>query len=116
MPVSHTTLQATIASGASLSDALDLIGYDLVGIEMPAAWTAAAITLQSSSDGVTYRNVYSASGTELSLTVDASRYVHVDSTVAGLLQRFVKIRSGTAAVPVNQAAARLLGVYGRAEV
>jgi len=101
------TRTVVIANGASLSGAVDLGGRKLAAIVMPDTWTAAALTFQASPDGVTYYNVYDGA-TERSLTVAASYYsaLNVSSGWVGI--RWLKIRSGTASVPVNQAAARTL--------
>ena len=57
---------ATIAASASLSDVVRLPpGHVLVGIVMPATWTAADLTFQFSADNVTYQNAYEDDGTEL---------------------------------------------------
>jgi len=62
---------ATIANGASLSDALELDGHSVLRIAMPAAWTAADLTFQVSDDaGTTFRNVYWDWGPEM--VVDAA--------------------------------------------
>ena len=98
------TLTATIENGGSLSGAVDLGGRKLVAIVMPSGWDAASLTFQASPDGVTYYNVYD-SATERSLTVDSSRFLHVDME-DWLGVRFLKLRSGTAATPVDQTAAR----------
>jgi len=103
---------ATIANGASLSDAINLRGEVLVGIEMPAAWTAANLTFQASMDNATYLNVYSAAGAELVVTAAASQFIWVDpSNFAGC--RWIKVRSGTSGTPVNQGAERLVGLVSR---
>lgn len=102
-------LTATIANAASLSDAIHLAGGRLVGLQMPAAWTAAGITLQASFDGTTYADVYTSTGTEFSITTDASRFVLLDPTTLIGAQR-IKLRSGTAGTPVNQLAERLIRV------
>jgi hypothetical protein len=73
---------------------------------MPAAWTAASLTFQGSADGTTYGDLYDA-GTEMSTAAGASRVIHLDWTkFVGL--RFLKIRSGTTGVPVNQGGDRVL--------
>jgi hypothetical protein len=100
-----STATATIASGAALSGAVDCGTARLAKINMPAAWTAANITLQTSADGVTYRDCYDAQGTEYSVVAAASRSI-ILALVDFLGTRFVKVRSGTAVTPVNQAAAR----------
>ena len=45
------TQTATIGTGASLSQQIDLGAMTLVGIVMPASWTAAGLTFQVSADG-----------------------------------------------------------------
>lgn len=103
------TKTATIANGGSLSGAINLGYQRLVALVMPAAWTAAGITFQASPDGVTYTDVYDATGAEYSVTVGASHTVIIP--VADLIgMRFLKIRSGTSGTPVNQGAARAITV------
>jgi hypothetical protein len=106
---------ATIANAASLSNALDLTGGRLVAISLPAAWTAANLTLQASADGgVTFQDVYDKAGTEVTITVGgANRYIVLDSNTIDALDgiRFIKLRSGTTAVPVAQGAQRDLIVF-----
>ena len=96
----------TIANGASLSDAIDLGGRKLVAIDMPAAWTAASLTFQASADGTTYDNLYDGA-TERAVVVGASYYsaLNIGDWVG---VKFLKVRSGTAGSPVNQAAARTI--------
>ncbi len=62
----------TILSGASSSELINTAGKALVGIVMPATWTAAAIQYYASIDG-------SASGT----------HVVKDTTTANLMQTLV---------------------------
>lgn len=101
-------LTATIANGASLSGVVDLGGRKLVAIDMPAAWTAANLTFQASCDGVTYDDLYDGAA-ERTLTVAASRYqAQVISDWVGI--RFLKLRSGTSGVPVNQGADRIISL------
>ena len=100
---------ATIANGASLSDALELDGHSVLRIAMPAAWTAADLTFQISDDaGTTFRNVYWDWGPEMvvdaaaAMTIELSPFVqlhHIDQ---------IKVRSGTAGTPVNQGDIRLV--------
>ena len=109
----HTTLTgsnpsestATIANGASLSGAVDLAGKTLLGIIMPATWTAANLTFQVSTDGITYYDLYDNIGTEKTILSASNRFIFtVPADWVGV--RYVKVRSGTAGTPVNQAAAR----------
>jgi hypothetical protein len=105
--VGPLTFSAAIANGASLSDAIDLGGRRLGAIVMPAAWTAAALTFQVSVDGTNYYNLYDQDGVEFSLSADTSRTIVIDPSYFALF-RYIKIRSGTAGVPVNQGADRIL--------
>jgi hypothetical protein len=97
---------ATIANGASLSDAVDLGGRKLVAIDMPSSWTAASLTFQASVDGVTYDDLYDGA-TERTLVVAASRYL-AQAIGDWVGVRFLRIRSGTAGTPVNQGGARTI--------
>lgn len=104
-----SVLGTTIASGGSLSGALDLGNQRLSRIAMPAAWDAASLTFQTSPDGVTYNNLYDSSGNEYTVTAAASRAILVNYIdFVGI--RYLKIRSGTSAVPVNQTADRALSL------
>lgn len=97
-----------IANGTSLSSAINLAGQRLAAIQMPAAWDAAALTLQGSFDGVTYASVYDTANTEISWTVAAARFYLLPSTLQLLGLKFLKVRSGTSTTPVNQTADRTL--------
>lgn len=98
---------ATILNGASLSAAVSLLSQRLVAIIMPAAWTAAGLTFQASDDGTNYYNLHDGAGTEVSLTVAASRYVRLTPADWSRI-RYLKVRSGTSGVPVNQGADRAI--------
>jgi hypothetical protein len=105
-------LTATIANGASLSAALDLSERTPVALLMPAAWTAASITFQASFDNSTFYNVFTAAGSEYTLTVDVDQYIIIDPVnLAGA--SYLKVRSGTAAAAQNQGAARSIGLVTR---
>lgn len=100
---------ATILNGQSLSAPIDLANHVLSCIELPSAWTAAVITLQVSSDGVTYRDLWDENG-EVSFQAAANRSIRLSSW-GWFAIRYVKIRSGTAAAPVAQAADRVINLY-----
>lgn len=98
----------TIASGASLSDALNLGGNILLGFYMPASWTTAAVTFAASEDGVTYSPVVK-DGSELSVTAAAGQYIVLfPADFMGI--RYLRLRSGTSSAAVNQGAARDLTI------
>lgn len=105
----------TIASGQSLSAELDLEGFKLVCILMPAAWDAAAITFQISDvAGGTFLDAFDDAGVEISATVDAARAVGFDDILPELSSvRFMKLRSGTSATPVNQTASRTFKILAK---
>lgn len=103
---------ATIALGASLSDIIDLGAGTPVSIEMPAGWDAANLTFKTGTDGITHQNYYDAADTEVSIPTAAARNIRLNpSDFAGV--QFIQIRSGTAAVPVPQTAARQFRVVVR---
>lgn len=99
---------ATIANGASLSGEVNLEHGDLFALIMPAAWTAAVLTFSGSYDGTTFYNLYDETGTEISFTVDASRYVLISAPAKFMGLKRLKVRSGTAGAAVNQAAERAI--------
>lgn len=106
------TVTATIASGASLSGAVDLGQNRLWAVLMPGTWTAAALTFQASLDGITYYSLYDNTGTEVSWTVAASQFQYELFPAKWLAIRWLKIRSGTAGTPVNQGGDRTLTIIG----
>jgi len=92
---------ATIADGAALSDGVYCEGGVIVGIHMPAVWDAAVITFQVSMDNNAYLDAYSSAGAEHTLTVAADQHIWLDPSQFASY-RWVKVRSGTTAAPVNQ--------------
>ncbi len=107
-----TQISVTIASGASLSAATDLGPYRVFAIVMPASWTTANLTFQGSSDGINFFDLYDDTGTEVSVTATASKYIILTSPVKLLGLRWLKVRSGTTGTPVNQAADRIVKLVG----
>lgn len=106
------TATATIANGQSLSDAVALGTGFPAALQLPAAWTAAALTFQGSVDGgATYGNIYDdgVERTIASASVVADRILSLDQRDWHGLTH-IKIRSGTAAAAVNQGASRAIVV------
>jgi len=95
----------TIAAGEALSDAVDCTGDQLVRITMPADWTIAPLTVQLSTDGQFFNDVFHADGRELQLTVTAGAAIIVPADVSMAIA-FIKLRSGTREHPVPQPAER----------
>jgi len=102
--------ETVIPAAGSQSAAINLYGYALKGVVMPAAFTGATLTLLASDreDG-TYLAVFDGGGAAVSLTVAASRYVVLTSAqadaVAGI--NFLKVASGS-----TEAAPRSLKIVG----
>jgi hypothetical protein len=109
----QTVTDCTITSGGSLSAAIDLGVYRLVGIAIPATFEPTSVTFQASYDGSTYNNVYDASGVEKAASVGVSRRVILSpSDFLGV--RYVKVRGGTAGTPTTVAADRTLKLIAEA--
>ena len=101
------TQTATIAASGNITTTIRLPpGHELAAIIMPAAWTAAGITFKAGYTTGT-ADVFGSDGNEVALVVVAVHYVPIPT---GLLHgaNYIKIRSGTAATPVAQAAERTL--------
>lgn len=107
-------LVATIASGASLSDAKDMRTKTVVGIVMPATWTAADLTFQVSSDGgTTFREFVGDAGAAVQYQVDAATQIAINPALwRGIDQ--IKVRSGTSSAAITQAADRAVTLLVRA--
>jgi hypothetical protein len=109
---------ATIAQNASQSEVIDLQDSEAVGLIMPGAWTAAAITFLAAEkpDG-TFLPIYDDGKLEVTLAADklaVSTAIALDTISAKLRPfRYIKLRSGVAATPVNQEAARTIHVIGK---
>ena len=100
-------ITAQIAAGQSLSAEVDIGNKVLVGLALPANWSAAAggISLQASIDGgTTWNEVTTVAGTPYAIvfTAAGAASLAIDpTTLRGISS--LKIRSGTKASPVNQA-------------
>lgn len=99
-------LKVPILNGGSLSAAIDVGQLRAARVQIPALWTTANLTFQTSIDGVTYADLYDGS-LEYTITAAASREILLP--IADFLGiRYLKIRSGTSGTPVNQVADRTL--------
>lgn len=105
----------TIANAASVSDVACLNGVAIIGIIMPAAWTAAALTVEVSADGTNFTGLaYNDAGGQCNSIATPAPGSAYAFSLAGLLPyRYVRLRSGTTAAPVNQAADRIITVITR---
>lgn len=109
MPIiDATVLQVTIANGASLSGAAAINRGTLVGIILPT-FTLASLSFQVSEDGVSFREAFDESNTAIAVAASVGdRYVAAPTSLQGAA--VLKIRSGTAAVPVVQLADRVVAL------
>lgn len=98
------------AATSGLSTIINLKGYLLTTIYMPAAWTTAALTFLLSQDGSTFLDFSDYSG-EISYSSSialASKALGVKPEYAMQMQGALKLRSGTASAAVNQATSRTI--------
>lgn len=98
----------TIANGASLSGEADLSDARLVGIILPSNISSAtALTFQAGAVSGSLSDMYTSTGSELSYTVAASRYIVVDpADFVGAA--YLKVRTGTSGSPTTQGADRTI--------
>lgn len=97
----------TIPSGSALSNAIDLQGHTIVGIQFPAAMTGTAIgLLESQSIAGTFRLVNLRGAiTAYSMTISTTIALPPEDTMC---INFLKIQSTS-----NEAADRVIGVISR---
>lgn len=105
---SFTTVNCTIASGQSISSEIDLGSRAIIlGIIMPNVWTTASLTFQAGETG-DLKNLYDETGTEVTVSADASRVIRFKNITPWTGVRYLKVRSGTSSTPVTQTADRTL--------
>ena len=120
LPLNLNQYPVTIANGTALSGAVKMGADTLVGIAMPAAWTTAGITFQVSiDDGATWLELNDDGGNNVTITNPAGGVFIMLSNKPDYVWReinVIKVRSGTASVPVNQTADRVITLIGRPEI
>lgn len=111
----RTELVVTIPSGQSVSGSVLLNDTALLGLIMSAAWTAAALTIEVSADDVVYSGLaYDDTGAQCNSIASPTAGSAHALNIAGLLPyQYIRLRSGTTAAPVNQAAERSITVITR---
>ena len=73
----YKTTTLTIANGANLSDEVDMSGYAMLVVHMPAAWTAASLGFQvSATTGGTFGKLYDDDGNLLQIDAPAASGVY----------------------------------------
>lgn len=108
-----SVISTNIPANEALSGMVDLGNSTVVGFELPETFPTTTLTFQAkakvSEEGTgdvsleDWDNVYDDTGTELSVTVAQGRCVGLKSDKASVLApfRFIRLRSGTSATPVN---------------
>lgn len=102
------------ATSQALTGAIDLGGAVPCCVVLPQTWAAANITFLGSVDGVIYGDIFNGdAGAESAYTLTTTgttyRVIWIDpNKFQGLT--YLKIRSGTAGAPVNQAAGTVIQV------
>lgn len=104
-------ISTTIPDNQALSGAVDLGHHKLIALELPETFNTTTLTFQAKAKRVDdevstpedWDNVYTDAGTEFSITVAAGRVVVLvgDKREALSALRYIRVRSGTAASPVN---------------
>ena len=103
------TVVFTIPSGSALSGIVNVGNRVPVSLFVPSAWTAADITMQTSLDGgATWFGVYTAAGDELTIPGVVGGCVAVPFIETLGVGTVLRLRSGSAAAPVNQGAERVV--------
>ena len=92
LPPSVSSATVTIASSGTTSNAIDLVGMNLVGIQFPSAFTGSTVSFEASLDGSNYYAIADTAGTDLSVTVTADRLVALVAADLSCV-RFLKIVS-----------------------
>ena len=114
-PVNHVTVEdAVIPITTSTSNTIDTEGgrRQIVGLQMPAAWTAASLTFDGSHDGTTFVPIHHGAG---AYAITAAQGAAASLGVSLAKEAFagwpyVRIRSGIIGAYVNQVAARTIKV------
>lgn len=103
--------KCTIANGASKSEYIATQGMALVGIMMPAAWTAADIGYEASWDKDKFNPVYGNGGIASTTVATASTYIAFPQSDAAFIP-YLKLTSvaagGGSVTPANQGAERTI--------
>lgn len=98
------SLAGDIPAGSSTGASVNASGLSVVRLVIGASWTAADLSFETSTDGVTWVPLYDAYGSLIKYTVAASRAVNVP--VGDLLRlNRLRVRSGVPGAYVAQVAA-----------
>lgn len=101
-----------ISASTNLSLAITYDGLSLIGVQVPANWTAAALSFQISDDGTNFFVGVDQYGAEISLAVVAGKRTVVPPMALHGVKK-IKLQSGTSASPVTQVSSVTLTLIGR---
>jgi hypothetical protein len=102
---------ATILSGQSLSNAVDLgLDGNLAAIITDSAWDTNEIEVQGSVDGTNYFPVYTSGSQKLEVAAAVASRIYLFDTHFTAGVRYVKFLSTASDVPVNQTGNTVLTV------
>ena len=110
----YTTVAIPI--NGSLSDEINTRNHSFLGLIMSAGWTAADLTIEVSVNGSDwYGVVRDFAGTQVNVIAGpvAGAWYGAANLASLISAQWIRIRSGTEALPVNQAEARSLTVITR---
>lgn len=127
MSAHFAVLGSEIPNNQSLTGEFDLAEHDLFAFAIPSTFTGSTLTFQSKThhqpeagdlsvdDAEAWRNVHDTSGTEVSITVAANRIVVPTAAIKEALAplRYLRIRCGTSAAPVNQSPTQALKIIAK---
>jgi hypothetical protein len=91
----------TIKKGESLSGPANCSAGRIMRITVPQEYTEADLTFQVSTDGKMFNDLYSSDGGEISVSAHPNTSIVIQEDWVAFCP-YVKLRSGTAASPVNQ--------------
>ncbi len=110
-PTNMVVQQVTIKSGASKSEQVATQGMALVGVQMPATWTAADLGCEASWDNNVFFAAYDGGGNAMTAVATANKFITFPFTNA-VFAPFIKLTSvatgGGSVTPANQGADRTL--------
>ena len=90
-------IDVTIASGQTVSEAVDCMGGVLVGIKTPATLTGTSMTFKVSDDGVAYVDYYNAAGNQVTASMPSDKRIGFEPVDFAGIQK-IKIVSSSAEV------------------
>lgn len=91
----HTVLDS-VKAGTTSSAAIDLEGYTLMGIEFPATFTGATVTITTSADTTTANfKTIQYEGADVSLTATDGKYCQFKPVEMWGVLRYVKVVSAS---------------------